>query len=443
MSHKIRNSLLYAFIIIVSFVVSGCCPPLPPSFCQEPQPSPVWNRTLNMPGIYGSVTDVVQGGPGFIAVGSDNSRGARAAAIWTSTNGMTWVRIPLDTAIFPDNSVITAVVRGGPGFIAVGMKPTMMGSGTVWTSSDGTTWAIAAEGFGGNLNARINDVVATSSQVIAVGSITVDGLGEQAVVWRSTDSAVQTWTEVYRQPYDPIGNPSWDRSSRILAVSATNSTIAADGGPSFIAVGAYQAIATYGGVQVHDDDSAIWTSTDGLAWVLSSSYDPVFALKHEGVYNEDMQELKAVMIQGSGIYVGGVDGGLTTFAPSARPKASMIWRSGDKGRSWARLSDEQPEIREYFSDEHSVNALAAGGLPFGYGEVAVGRAWDHFGWSEADGAFWRGATGYPRWQGGRSDLFGGSGRQSLTSIAANQNALVVVGIDNGSPAIWTLARPPQ
>lgn len=443
MSHRIRNSLLRPFVIIVSFVVSGCCPPFPPSFCPTPEPSPVWNRTLKMPGIHGSVTDVVQGGPGFIAVGSDNSRGARAAAIWTSTNGMTWVRIPLDTAIFPDNSVITAVVRGGPGFIAVGMKPTMMGSGTVWTSSDGTTWAIAAEGFGGNPNARINDVVATSSQVIAIGSITVDGLREQAVVWRSTDSAVQTWTEVYRQPYDPIGNPSWDRSSLILAVSATNSTIAANGGPSFIAVGYYEAILTFGNEQERDIDAAIWTSADGVSWVLSSSYDPVFALKHYRG-NQEWQELRAVMIQGSAIYVGGSDGSSVTYAPSGRPKASMIWRSEDKGRTWKRLTDEQPEIREYFSDEHSVNALAAGGLPFGYGEFAVGSAWDHFGGDEADGVSWRGAPGYPRWQGGgRSELFGGSGRQSLTSIAANQNALVVVGIDDGSPAIWTLARPPQ
>ncbi len=40
------------------------------------------------------------GGPGLVAVGSDAGGGDVDAAVWTSPDGITWSRVPLDEAVF-------------------------------------------------------------------------------------------------------------------------------------------------------------------------------------------------------------------------------------------------------------------------------------------------------------------------------------------------------
>ena len=62
------------------------------------------------------------------------------AAVWTSTDGVTWSRVPPQPEILggPDYQAMDTVYVGGPGLVAVGeSSPQRL---TVWTSTDGTTW---------------------------------------------------------------------------------------------------------------------------------------------------------------------------------------------------------------------------------------------------------------------------------------------------------------
>jgi hypothetical protein len=88
------------------------------------------------------ISAVTEGGPGLVAVGAaggldPHDAGSALAAVWTSTDGATWSRVPSPPEVRggPDNQDIWTVTTGGPGLVAVGEGP------TVWTSTDGTTWS--------------------------------------------------------------------------------------------------------------------------------------------------------------------------------------------------------------------------------------------------------------------------------------------------------------
>jgi hypothetical protein len=86
------------------------------------------------------MNSVTAGGPGLVAVGSDWLH----AVVWTSVDGITWSRVPSDEAIFGGgfdsmhgNIGMGSVAAGVPGLVAVGWDP--LGA-VVWTSPDGITW---------------------------------------------------------------------------------------------------------------------------------------------------------------------------------------------------------------------------------------------------------------------------------------------------------------
>ena len=56
------------------------------------------------------------GGPGVVAVGSDGQGEDVVAAVWTSPDGITWSRVPLDEAVFGGTAdqVTLGVTAGGP-----------------------------------------------------------------------------------------------------------------------------------------------------------------------------------------------------------------------------------------------------------------------------------------------------------------------------------------
>lgn len=101
---------------------------------------------------------VTAAGPGLVAVGSDLLRDA--GAVWTSTDGQDWARVPHDDETFarrPEVALalagapspvsdsgsvqLSAVVAGGPGVVAVGEDGE---SAAVWTSEDGMVWSRVA-----------------------------------------------------------------------------------------------------------------------------------------------------------------------------------------------------------------------------------------------------------------------------------------------------------
>ena len=65
---------------------------------------------------------VAAAGPGLVAVGSDSSGGDPDGAVWTSADGLSWIRVPPDEAVFggPGWEEMYGVAAAGLGVIAVG-----------------------------------------------------------------------------------------------------------------------------------------------------------------------------------------------------------------------------------------------------------------------------------------------------------------------------------
>jgi hypothetical protein len=92
----------------------------------------VWSRVPHDEAVFGgpsdrlpserSMSSVTAGGPGLVAVGYDWSGGDQDGAVWLSTDGLVWSRVPRDRAVFGGPSIqsMLAVAAGGPVLVAVG-----------------------------------------------------------------------------------------------------------------------------------------------------------------------------------------------------------------------------------------------------------------------------------------------------------------------------------
>ena len=121
------------------------------------------------------MNSVTAGGPGLVAVGSDNPGGDRDGAVWTSPDGFNWSRVPHDEVIFGGESsqAMDSVTAGGPGLVAVGFdhRPSAQ-DGAAWTSSDGITWSRVPddeEVFGGEGFHSMLGVTSGGPGIVAVG----------------------------------------------------------------------------------------------------------------------------------------------------------------------------------------------------------------------------------------------------------------------------------
>lgn len=235
------------------------------------------------------------------AAGSNDQEGDdcpdRVAAVWTSSDGFEWRNVPHDEAVFggPGLAQMNSVTVGGPGFVAVGRVEDDDGDAdaAVWTSIDGSTWLRVEhdEGaFGGEHNQDMLDVVAGGPGVVAVGR---DGRGlfwgnstvEKGAVWISPDG--EAWARV------PPDDETFSLNTAILAVTATEDGLIAVGsgklwvgrvwasvdGLEWTTIGRIEDPrgAWISDVAVSDDgltvavgvadDTEIWTSPDGVDWV--------------------------------------------------------------------------------------------------------------------------------------------------------------------------------
>jgi hypothetical protein len=147
-----------------------------------------WSRVPDPDRVLGpegnqEMRSVTAGGPGLVAVGLD----AVDAEVWTSIDGTTWSTVPDDVAAAVFGSTdspgarMNSVTTGGPGFVAAGSQT---GSGAaVWTSVDGITWLRVpddGEALGAGGGELMTGVAASGSALIAVGRN-----GTNAGVWTS------------------------------------------------------------------------------------------------------------------------------------------------------------------------------------------------------------------------------------------------------------------
>ncbi len=274
---------------------------------------------------------VTAGGPGLVAVGSDDD----VAAVWTSPDGLTWTRVATDDDSF--GGEVNDVVAAGPGLVAVGSD---RDGAAVWTSPDGLTWTRVPHDLGGG---GIHDVTVGGPGLVAVGGHELYAdrpMGAiRAVVWTSPDGL--NWTRV---PHDDdiFGGVEGDE------VDMTGVTA---GGPGLVAVG-----------------SAVWTSPDGLDWSRVPVDESVFGGVVPGGRDEGMT---SVVAADSGIVAVGSSGG-----------HAAVWTSPD-GLAWSRA----PHDDAVFALE-SMEHVTTGGSRYVAVGGSAGLAPTAGAWTSRDGLTW-------------------------------------------------------
>ena len=222
-----------------------------------------WSRVRHDEAVFGGVGTqemwaVAANGAQLVAVGLDRHGSEADAAVWTSTDGLNWSRVPHDEAALGGAGFVEmfSVTAGGPGWVAGGHH--RIGddhNAAAWSSPDGIAWQRVphdAALFGGPAaDEDIAVVTQGGPGLVAVGSERADGIFK-AAVWISPDGF--TWSRV---PHDDA-----------LFGGAEMRSVTSAGGSAVIAVGH--------AAQGEGLDAAVWTSIDGKNWSRMLDQDGVF-----------------------------------------------------------------------------------------------------------------------------------------------------------------------
>lgn len=106
-------------------------------------PPLVWQWVMDLDEDQG-FTSVLAAESGLWAVAGDDQE---PSVLWYSADGLVWRG--LDTAaLFGDGAVVSMLVEGGPGLVAVGFRPAGgSGEAVAWTSTDGRDWMVSPLGY--------------------------------------------------------------------------------------------------------------------------------------------------------------------------------------------------------------------------------------------------------------------------------------------------------
>ncbi len=134
----------------------------------------------------------------LVGVGQSTDDGVGVAAIWTSTDGTSWERVPHDPALFagPDGQQarISDVAASDDGFVAVGAAGTHPAA---WASADGLSWA-RAQAPDDEFPGSFSTVTAIDGGWLAAGPHGFADMNEELVavtLWTSPDGL--TWDRVW------------------------------------------------------------------------------------------------------------------------------------------------------------------------------------------------------------------------------------------------------
>ncbi|CAN5588833.1 hypothetical protein BH20ACT21_BH20ACT21_06560 [soil metagenome] len=139
-----------------------------------------WQRRAQLPGVFGGpgeqiMTSLVASEAGFVSVGWDEVRSDLDAQVWTSGDGMDWSRLSYNEAVFggDGDQLLWGVELSAGTFIAVGRDDSGGGSdAAVWTSEDGLEWVRtpSEEGvFGGDRAQEMKFVAAVGRRLVGAG----------------------------------------------------------------------------------------------------------------------------------------------------------------------------------------------------------------------------------------------------------------------------------
>jgi hypothetical protein len=200
------------------------------------------------------IGQVVEGPSGLLAVGyySPGVCGgpATVAALWTSTDGLTWSRVQLP-ADFVSASVYT-VDGGSNGYIATGTLKDGV-TQAVWLSSDGRSWRqvpLPSPSAGGII---VDGATSFAGGYVLSGAQRIDvGCGASELIpslWWSTDGR------------------SWTRSKLAGAAPASDAQVTV----TRISDHSLMAIATEWNDATQVSSQLVWVTADGRTWKLVES----------------------------------------------------------------------------------------------------------------------------------------------------------------------------
>ena len=439
-------------------------------------------------------TGVAVGSQAIVVVGEAEGE----AAIWTTSDGTTFVPSPLDPAEFPGGTVLADLVVAPQGFVVVGSAD---GEAAAWASTDGLLWS------------RTDLSGGTDVDVVIVGELGITAFGRAAgtlVTWTSFDGF--QWEQV------PGGPSVFEREGAARVVGAN------DDGDGFLVVvdrggaaeswtspdgrswqpspltgrellpatgepqprtllGAGSTAVVLGAVEeVDGTDAAVWTSLAGGAWERASPREAVFG-------GDGTQVVLAAAQLGADLVAVGTD------TDDAGDVDAVVWSTGEGG-GWRRSIESPDDGLSGPGDQHAVDLAPTrdGALVVGWEEGPEGPravAWNlvdgdaapvepvsgpSLAWQrvpaspalggpgeqrleavtafgdellalgsssrpeapelDVDGAVWRSPDGL-EWERVEVSGLGGAGDQRVLDVVPAGPGLLAVGSDGGSAAVWT------
>jgi hypothetical protein len=302
--------------------------------------------------------------------------------------------------------------------VAVGVSPSLSPSGQprpgVWVSRDtGASWSVVApEAIGlpdasaPDASVVMNDVAAAGARLVAVGAEAGDA-GEHGVVWVS-DDAGDTWQVVHRTGEGTSGS--------LVAVATTWIQVSEPGGSSSQAAG-FVAVGSHAPEPGARSTAAVWTSPDGEDW----SQPRLLPDAPPGV---TPSSIAADEWSRSLVVIGVRD----PEAGRALDGETRAWVSADHGASWRAEPIDADVDLTAVAHVGSHGWLAVGATR---ASATGGEDRDGVVYTSGDGADW----------GPAADPLGelaGPGAQVLHAATYGEgfDPYVVVGVDDGRPAIW-------
>jgi hypothetical protein len=180
-----------------------------------------WAATTDVPPVgpkdAKGLTGVIETSSGYLAWGGGGARYSEAGftVIWTSSNGSTWTERARWTGFVAD------VVEGGPGFIAVGSQAGLdyLYGALAWSSADGITWTDSPPVPGATASGMLA-VIPFEDGFLAVGAARDENGGVDGRVWRSDDGVL--WNQTQGANLEGSGLSGIILShGRLLAASST------------------------------------------------------------------------------------------------------------------------------------------------------------------------------------------------------------------------------
>ncbi|NQV05144.1 hypothetical protein HQ535_01220 [bacterium] len=179
------------------------------------------------------VRDVVRGGPGFVGLGvvNDDCPGGHCFGqllAWTSSDGIVWSEVSVES----DPGYFMSLSTSGDMLVAAGYDED---GSALWTSGDGVTWTRSGTVVASNREVFLMDaLMLDDGRILAAGFEYLGGSpGGAAVIFGSIDNGV-TWFDVlylYRSEEGPYGGANDQRPAgirdlvevdgKVIAVGAT------------------------------------------------------------------------------------------------------------------------------------------------------------------------------------------------------------------------------